>query len=113
LSIPLWQHARTVQAQRANVRTAEARLAEHRTEHHLRNQRLYEQYLSRRSSAGEYRQALAALPTPTLLETALRLRQVTVVEYLLKTTYFYTAQDALLEAERDVRLIVILKSWFG
>jgi cobalt-zinc-cadmium efflux system outer membrane protein len=104
LSIPLWQQARTVQAQRANVRTAEARLVEHRTEHHLRNQRLYEQYLSRRSSAGQYRQALAALPTPTLLETALRLRQVTVVEYLLETTYFYTAQDALLEAERDMQL---------
>lgn len=104
LTLPLWQRRHTVQAQQANALTSEARLAEHRTEHHLRNQRVYEQYALRRTNVEQYRQALETLHTRTLLDTALRLRQLTTVEYLLETITLYAVTDTLQQAERDLHL---------
>ncbi|RCR67466.1 TolC family protein [Larkinella punicea] len=104
LTLPLWQQAQTVNLGKANVLESQARLTQHRTEHYAQNQRLYEQYQTQQASLNQYRELFSQLSTLTLLDTSLRLGQITTVEYLLETTYLYAAQDTYQQLERDVQL---------
>jgi outer membrane protein TolC len=104
LTIPLWQQRNTVAAGQATILASESRVAEHRTEHLARNQRLYEQVQTLQTNLAQYRQALGATNTLPLLDTSLRLRQLTTVAYILETTYLYNATDTLRQLERDVQL---------
>ena len=106
LSLPLWQQRHTVAASRATLLVSESRVVEHRTEHLARNRRLYEQMQTLQTDLAQYRQALGGMNPLPLLDTALRLRQLTVVGYILETTYLYGALDTVRQLERDLHLTV-------
>jgi outer membrane protein, heavy metal efflux system len=104
LTLPLWQQRNTVAAGQAAVVASEGRVIDHRTEHLARNRQLYEQVQTLQTNLAQYGQALGTTNPLPLLDTAFRLRQLTVVSYILETTYLYNATDTLRQLERDVQL---------
>ncbi len=104
ITLPLWEHRHTVDFRKAAIEASRARLAADRNQHYATLARLYEQYQGRLESLEEYRQTLVGLNSTELLETSLRLGQITTLEFILETTYLYDAQDTYLDLERDTYL---------
>lgn len=107
LSVPLWQQAGTVKLAQANQLSSTSRLVAERGHQYAQITRLYEQYQVQKQGLDQYRLSLAGLGTISLLDTALKLSQITAIEYVLETTYLYTATDTLGELERDLQLTAV------
>jgi outer membrane protein, heavy metal efflux system len=107
LSVPLWQQANTVKLAQANQLFNTSRLAAERSEHYSSIVQLYEQYQVQKQGLDQYRVSLTGLGTLQLLDTALKLSQITAIEYVLETTYLYAATDTLGELERDLHLTAV------
>lgn len=107
LSVPLWQQAGTVKLAQANQLSSTSRLATERGQHYSSIVQLYEQYQLQKQGLDQYSLSLAGLGTLPLLDTALKLSQITAIEYVLETTYLYAASDTLGELERDLHLTAV------
>lgn len=93
ITVPLWENNHKVKAAEANVDFASANIQRHRLEHRLENRRLYDLLEVRRLAMEEFEQLLSAMSNTVLLDKALLLGEITVIEYFLEQTYFYTAFD--------------------
>jgi outer membrane protein, heavy metal efflux system len=101
LTLPLWQNRNTVRLQKANLSFDDLRMAEHRLEHRSQNGRLYGKYQNLNASLEEYRTVLTGFNNAFLLEKALRLGEISTIEYLMEITYFYNSYDRYLEVEKE------------
>lgn len=93
ITVPLWENKHKVKAAEANVDFASANIQLHRLEHRLENRRLYDLLSVRQSVMNEYEQLLGTMSNTLLLDKALRLGEITIIQYFLEQTYFYTAHD--------------------
>lgn len=93
ITVPLWENKHKVQAAEANVDFASANILQHRLQHRLENKRLYDLLEVRQTAMAAYEQLLGSMNNTALLDKALRLGEMTVIEYFLEQTYFYTAFD--------------------
>lgn len=100
-SIPLWENKNRVKAEKANLTYSQLQLAAHRNEHRNENRRLYEQYLGRKEILDQYRSVIASINNEVLLQKALHLGQITIIEYFFELSYFYSAYDKYLSAEHE------------
>jgi outer membrane protein, heavy metal efflux system len=100
-SIPLWENRNRLKAEKANVTYNSYRVAAHRTEHRAENRRLYEAYQGRKKAMEEYQELMSGMNNTTLLDKALRLGQITTIEYFLELSYYYNAYDKYLEMEHE------------
>jgi outer membrane protein TolC len=107
LSVPLWQQANTVKLAQANQLFSTSRLEAERSEHYSSIVQLYEQYEVQKQALDQYRVSLTGLGTLPLLDAALKLSQITAIEYVLETTYLYAATDTFGELERDLQLTAV------
>jgi outer membrane protein, heavy metal efflux system len=73
----------------------------HRLEHRLENKRLYDQLEVRRTSMQEYDTLLGSLNNTALLDKALRLGQITIMQYFLDQAYYFGAYEKYLQMEKE------------
>ena len=97
--VPLWENKRKLNYSAMQGREYDARIEEHRTEHYHEIKRLYEQYQSLVMLNDRYRNNLQLASSSPLLDRALELGQITVLEYFLETTLYYESMDRFLELE--------------
>jgi outer membrane protein, heavy metal efflux system len=105
-SIPLWENRNRVRLEKANLVYSQLLSAAHLVEHRNENRRLYEEYLSRKSSLEEYRELISAMNNAALLNKSLRLGQITVTEYYMELSYYYSAYDKYLQMELEYQLAI-------
>lgn len=101
ITIPLWENKNRVKAAQANLNHITARVDDHRLAHRMENQRLFDQLEVRRNAMEEYNQLLRSLNNTVLLEKALRLGEITIMQYFLDQAYYFTAYDKHLQMERE------------
>ena len=99
--VPLWENKNKVKAAKAGLDHLVANTDNHRLEHRLENKRLYDQLEIRRTSMQEYHTLLSSLNNTALLDKALRLGQITVMQYFLDQAYYFSAYDKYLQMERE------------
>jgi outer membrane protein, heavy metal efflux system len=101
ITIPLWENRNRLKSAQANLEYVVSNTATRRLEHRLENRRLYEQLEVRRAAMREYNQLLPSLNNNALLSKALRLGQITVIQYFQDESFYFSSYDRYLQLERE------------
>ena len=100
-SIPLWENKNRVSAAEAQARAAKSVLEDNKAQFYNRLRVLYFKAAALGQTAQKLRQALSAYNNEPLLKKALDAGEISLLDYLLETGYYYDAMNKALEAERD------------
>jgi cobalt-zinc-cadmium efflux system outer membrane protein len=107
LSIPLWGNTRRkVKAARATQVASQLSLADARQQQLSTLDQLYMQATDLNATTQQLKDHLAATTNDALLRRSLEAGQLSVLNYILEQSFYYSARTALLEAERDAQLAV-------
>jgi outer membrane protein, heavy metal efflux system len=101
ITIPLWENRNRLKSAQANLEYVISNTATRRLEHRLENRRVYERLEVRRATMAEYHQLLPSLNNTTLLNKALRLGQITVIQYFQDESFYFSSYDRYLQVERE------------
>jgi outer membrane protein, heavy metal efflux system len=106
VTLPIWEQKFRAQQQQANVAFSEMNLQSHQNEHFYEIKTQYERQAALRKSLEEYRAALSSVSNTALQEKALRLGEITVIEYFLETSFYQNALLHFLKTEHDFQVAV-------
>jgi outer membrane protein, heavy metal efflux system len=101
ITVPLWENKNKVKAAQASYDYATTNAETQRLAHRLENKQLYEQLEVRKNAMQEYNRVVSSLRNTELLDKALRLGQVTIIQYFLDQNYYYSAYDKYLQLELE------------
>lgn len=105
LSIPLWGNSRRkVKAARAEQVARKLYLQAVRQQQQMELEQAYAQAVELRATADRLRSDLNAASSDTLLRRSLEAGQLSLLDYLLEQSFYYSTRTALLDAERDAQL---------
>ena len=99
ISIPLWENKNRVKAAQANWDYATTIAQTHILEHRLQNKGYYDQLAVRENAMEEYKTLLSTLNNTTLLNKALQLGQITIIQYFQDESYYFSAYDKYIQLE--------------
>jgi outer membrane protein, heavy metal efflux system len=99
VTIPLWENRNKVKAAEANLDHAKANEESHRVEHRFENKQSYEQLEVRRNYMLEYASLMSSLNNLSLLEKALRLGEITIIQFFQDQNYYFSTYDKYLQLE--------------
>jgi outer membrane protein, heavy metal efflux system len=99
VTIPLWENKNRVKAAQANLDYATTNARTHIVEHRLENKGYYEQLAVRSKAMQEYKDLLSTLNNTVLLNKALNLGQITIIQYFHEESYYFSAYDKYLQIE--------------
>lgn len=106
ITIPLWENKNKMKAAKSNLEYANSGAETHRLNHRLENKQYYEQLDVRLKMIQEYRELLVTLNNTTLLNKALSLGQITIIQYFYDESFYFTAYDKYLQAEWEYQQAV-------
>jgi len=106
ITIPLWENNKTIKTQKAKIVYADLEVEDHRIEHFYEIKQWYETYVNLKISLDEYRDVFSTLNSTTLLNKALRLGEISTIEYFMEMNYFYNSSLGFLEVERDMYFVL-------
>lgn len=105
VSLPLWGNTRSrIRQSKAEVLSRQLEVDDVRIGLSAEVVRQYHAALDLRSTADSLQTDLKALGNDLLLRRALDAGQISLLDYLLELSFYYTARTAQLEAERDAQL---------
>jgi outer membrane protein, heavy metal efflux system len=99
ITIPLWENKNRLKAAQANLDYATTNAQTHIIEHRMENKGYYDQLAVRLKSMQEYNQLLVTLNNTALLNKALQLGQITIIQYFQDEAYYFSAYDKYLQME--------------
>jgi outer membrane protein TolC len=106
ISIPLWEDKNKVRLARARTEWSYQAVEKERTDHFYSLQRLYDKQRTLQNTLQEYEALLSGLNSMELLSKALRLGEISSIEYFMEIRYFYDAEDTYLSLENDYQQTV-------
>ena len=106
VSLPIWEQKHRTEAQQAQVLFADLQLQSHLNEHFFEIKELYERQTSLRKSMEDYRSAISTVSNTALLDKALRLGEITTIEYFLETSFYQNALLHFLKTEHEFHTAV-------
>jgi outer membrane protein, heavy metal efflux system len=106
ITIPLWENKNRLKAAQANLDYATTNAQTHIIEHRLENKGYYDQLAVRLKSMQEYNQLLSTLNNTALLNKALQLGQITIIQYFQDEAYYFSAYDKYLQMEWEYQQAV-------
>lgn len=106
ISIPLWENKNKLNAVKSNLAYANSNAETHRLGHQLENKQYYDQLDVRLKIVLDYKELLSTLNNTTLLNKALTLGQITIIQYFYDESFYFTAYDKYLQAEWEYQQAV-------
>jgi outer membrane protein TolC len=106
ITIPLWENRNRLKAVQAELDHATVNAEAKRIDHRLENRQLYEQLEIRRTRMLEYHRVLSSLNNTALLDKALRLGQITIIQFFADQNYYFGAYDRYLQLELEYQKAV-------
>lgn len=106
ITIPLWENKNKLNTVKANLEYASSTVETHRLGHRLENKQYYEQLDVRLKMIEEYKELLSTLNNTILLNKALALGQITIIQYFYDESFYFTAYDKYLQAEWEYQQAV-------
>ncbi|MDF9799116.1 cobalt-zinc-cadmium efflux system outer membrane protein [Catalinimonas alkaloidigena] len=106
ISIPLWEDKNKIKLAQAQINWSNQAVARERTEHLYTIRRLYEKQQTLQNTLQEYEGLLSELNNTALLEKALRLGEISSIEFFMEIMYFYEAEDKYLRLENEYQQAV-------
>lgn len=106
ITIPLWENKNKLNATKSNLEYASSNAETHRLNHRLENKQYYDLLDVRLKMVQEYKELLSTLNNTTLLNKALLLGQITIIQYFYDESFYFTAYDKYLQAEWEYQQAV-------
>lgn len=106
ISIPLWEDKNKIKLAQAQINWSNQAIERERTEHLYTIRRLYEKQQTLQNTLQEYDELLTGLNNTALLEKALRLGEISSIEFFMEIMYFYEAEDKYLRLENEYQQAV-------
>lgn len=106
VTLPIWEQKHRAEAQQAQVLFADLQLQRHLNGRFFETKEGYERQAALRKSLDEYRTAIASVSNVALLDKALRLGEITTIEYFLEVSFYQNAVLHFLKTEHDYQLAV-------
>lgn len=106
ISIPLWENKNKLNAAKANLEYTIVAAETHILGHRLENKQYYDQLDVRKKMIREYKELLSTLNNTVLLNKALALGQITIIQYFYDESFYFTAYDKYLQAEWEYQQAV-------
>lgn len=106
ITIPLWENKNKLNAAKSNLEYAISSAEAHRLEHRLENKQYYDQLAVRLKMLREYKDLLSTLNNTRLLNKALALGQITIIQYFYDESFYFTAYDKYVQAEWEYQQAV-------
>jgi outer membrane protein, heavy metal efflux system len=101
ITVPLWENKNKVKAAQASFNYATTNAETQRLAHRLENKQFYERLDVRKNAMQEYNRVVASLRNTELLDKALRLGQITIIQYFLDQNYYFSTYDKYLQLELE------------
>lgn len=105
VSIPLWERKNTVQTQQAYSQYAQAQLEAELVAHRQEVKRYYEEYLALQASLQGYESLMENPDNLRVLEKALRLGEISAVEYFMELSFYFDTYDRYLKLEAKLQQV--------
>jgi outer membrane protein TolC len=99
ITIPLWENKNKLKSAEANLDYAKANAESQILQHRFENKGYYDQLAVRAKAMQEYKDLLSTLNNANLLVKALRLGQITIIQYFQDESYYFSAYDQYLRME--------------
>jgi outer membrane protein TolC len=106
ITIPLWENKNKVKAAQANLDFANANAETQVIGHRLENKVYYDKMVGRLNALQEYKQMLSSITNTDLLNKALRLGQITMIQYFYEENFYYSSFDKYLQLELEYQQAV-------
>jgi len=100
-TIPLWENSSKIRALRANQITNDLSIDEHRVEHSSEIKQLHEKQNNLKSILLQYEEVFDSVNSTLLLDQALKMGEISSIEYYLELSYSFNAINNYLNAEKD------------
>lgn len=101
VTLPFWEQKYRKEAQQSQVLFADLQLQSHLNQHFFEIKELYDRQAALRKSLDEYQVAISSVSNTALLDKALRLGEITVIEYFLETSFYQNALLHFLKTEHE------------
>ena len=101
ISLPLWESKNTVKLQKAQLTFAESALTDYSNEQYFQIKQLYDRYESLKSILTDYEKINQSLDPIKLLDKALTVGQISVVDYFVELNFYNDSQNSYLELEKE------------
>ncbi len=101
ISIPLWENKNKVKQAKAQVKSTEILFEDSKMQFLNHLQKLYNKTFGLQENVHTYRASMSAHNNGELLKKALDAGQISLLEYLLETEYYYDVMNKTIEAERE------------
>lgn len=106
VSIPLWKNSERVNEAKALLSESEANAVDLKEKYYYTMSSQFNQAKSLRQTALEYRKALTDYSNTNLLEKALKLGEISIMDYMVELQFYYDMLEKALKSERDYELIL-------
>lgn len=106
VSIPLWENKNRVKQSQAELSVAEVQVAQQNNQRYYDVKQLYEKYINLQKTVEEYEKVLSNINSIQLLDKALAFGEITTIQYFLEASYFYTATNNYLQAEKEYNEVI-------
>ncbi len=101
ITIPLWENLNTVKVHQSKLLFADLELEAHRNEHYHEVKRLYDKFSNLKIILEEYQATFETLNSIPLLNKAVSLGQISIIEYFIEANYYVNAYVNYLQTERE------------
>ncbi|MDQ3019011.1 MAG: TolC family protein [Bacteroidota bacterium] len=105
-SIPLWENKYKTDFYSSKVLYSSLEIESHKNEHYYEIKKLYEKQNSLNESLIEYQIALQTSDNNEILLRALNVGELSLIEYLMETGFFFSSYDIYLEIEKEFQKII-------
>jgi len=112
LSLPLWQNKNRSKHARLQSQAQESMLIDAQSQFEMEQQHLFQKAQSLHKHRLELKKLLTDSTEPTLLQKALELGEITLVEYLVEQSLYFELNEKLLKAELDYyQTLAQMRQW--
>ncbi|MCF8239427.1 MAG: TolC family protein [Saprospiraceae bacterium] len=106
MTLPIWEQKNRTQTKQAQVIFSDLQLESYLNERYFEIQELYDRQLSLKKSMDEFQTALSKASNTALLDKALRLGEITTIEYFLEMSFYQNATIHYFKTEKEYQLAV-------
>ncbi|NOT36550.1 MAG: TolC family protein [Saprospiraceae bacterium] len=106
ITLPIWEQKYRTKQEQAKLLFSELNLASHLNEHFFEIKELYDRQASLRNSLDQYNNAISSISNSSLLEKALQLGEINVIEYFLESSFYHNALLHYYKTELEYQIAV-------
>ncbi|MDR2292413.1 MAG: TolC family protein [Prevotellaceae bacterium] len=106
ISIPLWENKNRVRQAKMQTKASTANFEDKQMQFYNSLQNMYVKAINLQQTLQKYRKSLSEYNNERLLNKALEAGEISLLDYLLESQYYYELFNKMLETERDYELTV-------